>query len=436
MKKFLAVISLMLVALMVIAIPAVSADDIVLDKPEGIQIYYATDLTDKTAPALDGVISAGEYGEVYRLTPRALKNSDYGGTWEDGDYPLDMATGYMDVCFAFDADYIYFAFCEVSAEPVNTTDEYVKNNVPYRSNYRLRLGFELDNINNYIQTEGFQTNNHWNTIAAFINGSKVSQNAVKMQDMAELVVKKVELDSGTVVGVGDFSVNGNVNYLDGKQWALTAEYKFDKKAVANAWNTLYKTEYNTVSNAMWIETVTNSFRYKTDGTETEGSTAIGQYFKWLGQNDIRGNNNGQFEDYGVSGSSTRQSMFDLVVFGTEDDDIIAADPFPPMTTEAPTTEAPETDPETTEAPVTDAPTTEAPTTEPEESQPATEVEPVVTEPATTEAPATEAPKTEAPTTEAPEEEKKGCGSTVGVAGIALITALGTCTVFVAKKKED
>ena len=79
------------------------------------------------------------------------------------------------------------------------------------------------------------------------------------------------------------------------------------------------------------------------------------------------------------------------------------------TTEAPATEAATSAPETTEAPVTEAPATEAPTTE--------------------------APKTEAPTTEAPEEEEKGCGSTVGVAGIALITALGTCTVFVAKKRD-
>ena len=43
--------------------------------------------------------------------------------------------------------------------------------------------------------------------------------------------------------------------------------------------------------------------------------------------------------------------------------------------------------------------------------------------------------TEAPTTEAPAEEK-GCGGSVGIAGLALVAALGTCTVFVAKKKED
>ena len=30
----------------------------------------------------------------------------------------------------------------------------------------------------------------------------------------------------------------------------------------------------------------------------------------------------------------------------------------------------------------------------------------------------------------------GCGGAVSYAGLALISVLGTCTVFVAKKKED
>ena len=51
-----------------------------------------------------------------------------------------------------------------------------------------------------------------------------------------------------------------------------------------------------------------------------------------------------------------------------------------------------------------------------------------------EVPETE-PVTEAPTTEAP-AEKKGCKGSVSLAGVALVATLGTCTVFVAKKKED
>ena len=40
------------------------------------------------------------------------------------------------------------------------------------------------------------------------------------------------------------------------------------------------------------------------------------------------------------------------------------------------------------------------------------------------------------TTEAPAEEKKGCGSTVGFAGIALVTSVGLAGAVVARKKKD
>ena len=103
MKKFLAAISLMLVALMVIAIPAVSAADETLDKPDGIKIWYATNVSGKT-PLIDGTISNGEYGPAYRIdSPRAMKNSDYGSTWEEeGNYDESLASEYMDVYFAYD----------------------------------------------------------------------------------------------------------------------------------------------------------------------------------------------------------------------------------------------------------------------------------------------------------------------------------------------
>ena len=107
------------------------------------------------------------------------------------------------------------------------------------------------------------------------------------------------------------------------------------------------------------------------------------------------------------------------------------------TTEAPTTEAPATEAPTTEAPATEAPATEAPTTEaPTTEAPATETP--ATEAPATEAPATEAPATEAPATEAPATApvEGGCGASVTFVGLALVATLGTCTAFVAKKKED
>ena len=39
-------------------------------------------------------------------------------------------------------------------------------------------------------------------------------------------------------------------------------------------------------------------------------------------------------------------------------------------------------------------------------------------------------------TDAPADAEGGCGGAVSLAGIALVAALGTCTTFVIKKKED
>ena len=61
--------------------------------------------------------------------------------------------------------------------------------------------------------------------------------------------------------------------------------------------------------------------------------------------------------------------------------------------------------------------------------------PTTTAPTTT-APTTKAPETKAPETTAPKtEEKKGCKGTVTVAGLALVAALGSCAIFVEKKRK-
>ena len=116
-------------------------------------------------------------------------------------------------------------------------------------------------------------------------------------------------------------------------------------------------------------------------------------------------------DYQWANNDDNYSL--LWVTGNIFDDVVAAEnevnTFVPdmiLFTEAPVI----VEPESTEAPTTNAPATDAPTTD--------------------------APATEAPATEAPAAEEKGCGGSVSVAGLALVAALGTCTVFVAKKKED
>ena len=383
MKKFLSVISLMLVALMVIAIPAVSAEEYTMDIPEGVEVYYATDVSD-SAPSIDGQISEGEYGTKYTVeTPKAVTNASYGVEWENGTYDETLASEYIDFYFAYDDENIYFAFYEMGAAPVNTEDDATNtwNNVPFRNNYRFNFGFELENVTNYLQTEGASTNDLWNKPAFFSSGSKISQTDVLTQDMVvESVVAKYDVGTGAAVAFGGLdSTEGNLNYKEG-QWALVVEYRFEKAKVAEVWNTLYNTEYNTISNAMWVGMTTNAFRCTNPDWNGPFDS---QYFRWLGMTDITGQN-GEYEDYGLSASSTRDYMFDLVVFAEEGDDIVVADPFPPETTQEPaTTEPATTEPATTEPTETESTETESAETEPAETE-STETEPAETEPTETE----------------------------------------------------
>ena len=491
MKKFLSAISLVLIAMIVIAIPAVAAEDDVyatLDMPEGINIYYATNVTG-SEPMIDGVIDEGEYGEGIKITsPFVASNLNWGSgapKYDDSigatevTYP-DIASESFEAYFAYDEEYIYVAIKEVGPAFIDDGDEFAINNTPYRSNYRFQFGFEPDNAQNWFQWEGFQTHIHWTTLNYFDNGSKRTSSVNATYDFVEeFIMTKYNLETPeNPIAMGDLlSVNGNVNYFSA-QWGTTMEYKLNKAAVAEVWNACYGTEYNELANAMWFGMTTSTYKskgayqYNEDGsikTNDAGKAlesydpAVGQYFNWFGVNDIKGHS-GEYDDYGVP--ANRVQLFDLIVFGTEEDDIVLADPFPvveetepeetePEVTEPEETEPEETEPEVTEPEVTEPEVTEPEVTEPEVTEPETtqpettqpeETQPEVTEPETTkkadddededeDEDTTKKTETKDSETEAP-TEKKGCGNSVSVAGLALVAALGTCTVFVAKKKED
>lgn len=415
MKKFLSMISLMLVALMVIAVPAVSAEETIeWDMPEDVNVRYATDVSG-AAPFIDGTINEGEYGAPIRIvSPRALDNDQWGGAWENDPVDESLASEYMDVYFAYDDDNIYIAIYDMGPEYVDDGDEFAINNVAFRSNYRFELGFDLENVTTYFQWEGFRTHQQWPTLYYFDGGKQTSSK--KTYDLvSECIVQKINVDTGETIAIGDlFAENGNANYY-GSRWAVAMEFRLEKATVIEMWNDHFNTEYKELSNAMWISVATYGYKAEgayelnedgsikvneEDGTFVESySPYYAQYFKWLGQNDITGKQE-NYEAYGIGPGSTRDSIFDLVVFGEEGSDVVVANPFP---------EEEETEPDDTEP----EQTTAAPST-------------------TTDAPTTEAPATEAPAA----DEKKGCNQSVSVAGLALVAALGTCTVFAAKKKED
>lgn len=458
MKKFLSAISLMIAALMILAIPSVSAkQSIDWELPEDITTYYANNISGKT-PTIDGIIDENEYGANFvRIdSPRAVTNSSWGDVWETGTVREGLASEYMDFYFAYDENNIYIAVYDLGPEHIDNGDAYEINDVMFRSNYRFMLGFDMENVANYFQWDGFRTQKQWPTLS-YYDGSMKTSNYKTYDLVSDCVVRKVDVNTGepvvsvdvdtgeVEVAVGNLTTaNGNLNYYKG-QWAVTMEFKLTKATVIEMWNEHFNTEYKDLSDAMWIGLTTNG--YRSEGGEYEknsdGSLILdddgnpiesyyplyNQYYKWLGLNDISGKQD-DYVDYGVGFGSTRDSLFDVVVFGEEGSDIFVADPFPPEEEETePEDETDDigadTNPEETQ-PVADNTGTNAPETNGAEETTAANNDEVTT--AKTE--------TKAPETTEAAEEKSGCGSSVSVAGIALVAALGTCTVFVAKKKED
>ena len=396
MKKFLSLVSILLVILMAFASFPVFAEEVEeenksFELPKNVKKYYANNISG-TTPNIDGVIDENEYGErTVRIdNPSAMAGNERVFMTEPADETL--RSEYMDFWFAYDENNIYIAIYDPGFKKIDNGDEFTKNDVPFRYNYFFLMGFILDDLMCDFRFGGFSTNVVWNDLFYHEFG-KGYPAPIKTYDLvSECVVRKVDTDIGADVGFGDLlSANGNPNYTGGS-WEVYIEMKFAKDQIANAMNECFFTDYDTIPNAMYFDFTTNTYKAKADDL----NDAYNQYFNWIGDNNVAGKQ-GEYADFGYYEGMKYETIFDLIVFGDENTVIEPADPFPVRE---------ETEP-VTEAPVTEAPTNENPT---------------------------EAPATEAPVTEAPAEG--GCGSSVALAGIALVAALGTCTAFVAKKKED
>ncbi len=396
MKKFLSLVSILLVILMAFASFPVFAEEVEeenkpFELPKNVKKYYANNISG-TTPNIDGVIDENEYGErTVRIdNPSAMAGNERVFMTEPADETL--RSEYMDFWFAYDENNIYIAIYDPGFKKIDNGDEFTKNDVPFRYNYFFMMGFILDDLMSDFRFGGFSTNVVWNNLFYHEFG-KGYPAPIKTYDLiSECVVRKVDTDIGADVGFGDLlSANGNPNYTGGS-WEVYIEMKFAKDQIANAMNECYFTDYDTIPNAMYFDFTTNTYKAKADDL----NDAYNQYFNWIGDNNVAGKQ-GEYADFGYYEGMKYETIFDLIVFGDENTVIEPADPFPVRE---------ETEP-VTEAPVTEAPTNENPT---------------------------EAPATESPVTEAPAEG--GCGSSVALAGIALVAALGTCTAFVAKKKED
>ena len=408
MKKIL---SIMLVAVMLLAVamPIASAEEAaegtVFTPAKDMAVYYANDLTGKDLPAIDGTINPGEYGNVVAIadpTPMAEAWPDYGYVI-DYDSPRPRS-GQVEFYFAYDETSMYIAIKEYGAAYDDGNTAY--QDFQTRSNYTFGYGFQLDDMTNYLSQSVTYGGGCWNKNFSFSDGKLSNFSSTEVapdQFYSELFVHKYKADEAslpederTLWVYGDVLSASNQNA--NAQYIMEVEMRLDKQQVIEIFNSVAYTEYAECPNAMYFKMACNVFRLAADGS-TAGS--LGGHNQYLIA-DISGYNDAQktkfYMDYGMLPGSPTQILPALIVFDSPEAPImIPADKV-------------ETEPVI------------------EETEPVVEeTEPVVEE---TEANATEAPVTEAPAAEG------GCGSSVAAAGIALVAALGTCTAFVAKKKED
>ena len=453
MKKFLTVTSLFLVAMMLFSVvPASAATVNAWEAPESIQKWYANDISaNAAAPVIDGVIADGEYGDLTaRMTPddRLTMSGESTGSQDsviDDTRTAQPASDYIDFYFAYDANFIYIAIEDMGGtwEEGSETYEFIQNlvgdgvnvgNFATRNNYHFNTGFLLDDCTSYISMQassrGFDENK-W-----FDQGSAQNSNAdpvygVPTAFVNEAYIKKSYVESGEVFGdaPGGYknenggADRGNNNQFVG-QYKAVIELKYSKAQLIGLLNNLYGYDFVELPNAMWFWFVGRTYAVKdVEGDGVTGSahggdvTGYNRYFA----TDIRESDVDYF-DIGIPEGSSWQTVPNLIVFGDENTELSwgreEGDPEYGA-------EGGDEGDETTEEVVDN-------TTEEVEDVTTTKVNDADDDDEET----TKKAETKAPETTAAVEEKGGCANSVSVAGLALVAALGTCTVFVAKKKED
>ena len=415
MKKIISVLSLLLVAAMIMAIPAVAAEETAgaWTPPAEMNVIYAYDLTGKDIPMLDGTISPNEYGTPIREEdplPLADAWPEYGYKIVDENVTKPRPEG-IDFYFAYDDTSIYIAFKEIGGVFYDEDPDY--QNFSIRNNYSLGFGFQLDDLTNYINLSATAGSNAWGGTGklSFSDGKLSSFTSMEEstdQFISEMFVNKYKADDPEVIySYGDIFSPGNINAT--APYILEVEMKIDKDVALEVFNKYAYTDYANLPDAMYFLFRVCTFRNIVEGSSKKITSSYHRYLA----TDIRGKADNYF-DYGMLPGTAQEFLPTLIVFGDQNKVLTLP--------EVGVIDAPAADDPAVDEPAIDEPAA----TEPAATEPAGDV----TEPV---ADATEPAGDDAATEPAAEG---GCGGVVSFAGLALVATLGTCTVFVAKKKED
>ena len=356
MKKVLSAISLLLVAVMLLSVvPASAATVNAWEAPEGIDIYYANDLSDADAPSIDGQITKGEYGPI-TVSFDEDDGLTFGASYPDCDSTIDdtradqPASEQIDFYFAYDEDYIYIAVEDLGGvwdkdhptykwleeQLEGTADAGKIGGFAARNNYHFYTGFYLNNIGDQISMQassrGFDENKMFASGSAMASGGEWNTPDSIVEDA---YIKKTLVDSGEVFAdaPGGFKNESDTNRANHNtyegQYKAVIELKYSKDKLVNIINEVYMDEMVELPNAMWFRFTARTYPVKEAAAEngTGGSAYDAPY---LGYNnyfvqDARVSNEDleynaeDFLDWGLSADS--DIMYSLIVFGDEDTEI-------------------------------------------------------------------------------------------------------------------
>ncbi len=411
MKKFLAVIALVLVASMLIVTPVFAEEERTPDykRDYGQETFYAKKM-DK-APTIDGDISAEEWGDpvVSKTEPnywQSLATDDTYSKYTDQDPGalVDRLAKELNFYFGYDDDYIYIAYYQLAGawDSEFDTDTTAGNHwreYTFRHNYMMRMGFDIEDVSNLMQlgygmpdikdgygliTSDADASHSGGRLSFTCGMPYASDSSALTYDGANILVdgkisKKLVSDGSGINGCNSPKEGGG-------QYVECFEIMLDKATLLEAYNEVCETEYAELPNAMFFTFQMRNYSWNdsASGVEYNGQTA------WFGTPlDL---------DQQLDLDNLFEYFPDIVVFGDKiEDPIHIGDVTEPAETEPADTTPAETEP---------AETTPAETTP-------TESEPAETEPAA----------------------QGGCGGTVTFAGLALVATLGTCAVVTSKKRR-
>ena len=384
MKKTLSIICMLMVVAMLMAMPTFAAG--VSEAPYaslGQDLYVTGADYAPKAIEIDGVISDGEGWvkltsdgadlNVVTSTMNKAKSSKVLAIETKFDTQLDKLPK-VEYYVAQDNDYVYFAM-EYSDN--SAIYKFIKEEAKSQFLTYVRLGF---NANDYTQQLCLYSDGHYITqgtaSGAYPTWTRTPLRVLGIADNNKYV-EKTDAEAGVVEKEHiDSRMKVEIKAVYGGKWNVrTYEVKMSKNAIVDLYKKTFGNADGVDFNTMYVGVSSSDYAWRNGAADVDFYVVHGTVL----------------DEATATANGVNTFLPDMIYFGE-----IAAE------TEAPTTEAPA---EETEAPDADV-------DKPTDEGNADNSEPVAT------------------------TGNSGCGGSVAVAGLALVAALGTCTVFVAKKKED